>query len=248
MWFPSTEKIKPGRTQQIVLGIQTKPYKGWNFSIEAYYKDMQNLYEYRDDELFTLGAPLDDQFTSGFGWAYGVEFFLEKKIGRFTGWIGYTWSKTLRKFDDLNNGKAFYNRFDRRNDLSIATIFDLTDSWELGMTWVYNTGQAYTFPDGVYTFDSGDNRFLNEKFHYTERNGYRLPSYHRMDLNLSHKGTFLGLNSRFHINIYNVYNRRNPFGLFVDYDYSSVDFSETKVLRQFTLFPIIPTIGYSLEF
>lgn len=261
LWFPSTDKVLPQQSSQVVFGVHTKlgSDKSWTLNFETYYKDMQNLLEYREDADFTLGVPIEEQFTSGYGWAYGGEIFLEKKIGKFTGWIGYTLALTKRKFDELNGGKPFYPRYDRRHDISITTTFEISDSWEFGAAWVFATGQAYTMPTGVYqginldgqiggyvgsggTFDWGNT------YQYSDRNGFRLPSYHRLDVNLMYKYEWFGLPWVASINVYNTYNRRNPFAWYIDSEYNFNTEKEVKKLKQITLFPIIPTIGLSFEF
>ena len=254
LWFPSTSKVKPSYSSQAVLGLHTKLLKdrSLTFNIETYYKDMQNLLEYNDNAMFTLGTPLEEQFTKGFGWSYGVEFFLEKKIGSFTGWIGYTLALTKRKFAELNYGKSFYPRYDRRHDLKITTTFEISDRWELGASFVYATGQAYTMPTGVYAgvdmngYNSFGNYF-NSVYQYTDRNGFRLPSYHRLDLNLMYKYKWFGLPWVASINVYNVYNQKNPFAWYIDNEYTN-DGKYKKKLVQTTLFPIIPSVGLSFEF
>lgn len=261
LWFPSTEKVKPQQSSQVVFGVHSKlgSDKSWTLNVEGYYKDMQNLLEYKEDADFTLGVPLEEQFTSGFGWAYGGEIFLEKRIGKFTGWLGYTLALTKRKFEDLNNGNPFFPRYDRRHDVSITTTFEISKRWEVGAAWVYATGQAYTMPTGVYqgidmngrpggypnnggTFDWGNT------YQYSERNGFRLPGYHRLDLNLMYKYEWFGIPWVASINIYNTYNRLNPFAWYIENDYDFQTGKETKKLKQMTLFPIIPTVGLSFEF
>ncbi len=260
LWFPSTSKVAPEYSTQAVLGVHNKLGKdrSWTLNIEGYYKDMQNLLEYKQDAQFTLGTPVESQFTKGFGWAYGLEVFLEKKIGKFTGWIGYTLALTKRKFAELNNGNSFFPRYDRRHDFSIVTTFEISESWEVGASWIYATGQAYTMPTGLYQ-DVGLNGTINggfdgmssvwgSKYQYTDRNGFRLPSYHRLDLNLMYKYKWFGLPWVASINVFNTYNRKNPFAWYIDTDYDESRGKDVKKLTQMTLFPIIPTVGLSFEF
>jgi len=262
LWFPSTDKVKPQQSSQVVVGTHTKfgSDNSWKLNIEGYYKDMQNLLEYKEDAQFTLGIPLEDQFTSGVGWAYGVEFFLEKKIGNFVGWVGYTYAKTQRKFEELNNGNVYYPRYDRRHDISIALTYEINEKWELGAAWVLATGQAYTMPTGAYQgLGVNGNNYIDEngqywggKYQYSDRNGQRLPNYHRLDLNLMYKYEWFGLPWVLSINTYNTYNRQNPFAWYIGNDYkydpNTGQETNTKKLKQITLFPIIPTIGFSFEF
>jgi outer membrane cobalamin receptor len=245
VWFPSTRNIQPGRSVQGVLGFQTTfDENAYRLTVETYYKDMQNLYEYRDDAEFTLGVPLEDQFTSGVGTAYGIEVFLQKQLGDFTGWLGYTLAWTDRTFAELNNGKTFRPRYDRRHDVSLALQYRLGESWRCGLTWQYATGAAYTVPSGQYVIgEFGSSRDL-----FTERNGWRLAPFHKMDVNLIHEYSWFGMPWELSINIYNVYNRRNPFAIFITTDFNPATANYERVVKQLTLFPIIPTIGLRFSF
>lgn len=250
LWFPSTSKIKPSKSWQVVLGMEQLINNGeYLISAEFYYKDMKNLLEYKDSAAFSLGIPLEDQFTSGRGVAYGFELFLNKRIGKLTGWIGYTLAWTKRQFDELNNGKWFYPRYDRRHDVSIVLTYELGKRWELGASWVYGTGQAYTMPTGIYSYQSpifGDN-YGEIKYQYTERNGSRLPAFHKLDLNFIYKFTWFDIPWQLSLNIYNAYNRKNPFAWYVKNTYDEKG-QEHRQVKQLTLFPIIPTIGISFKF
>ncbi len=254
VWYPSNEQIKPSRSWQSVLGYEYIFNEGeYLFSIEGYYKSMENLIEYKENAGFSFGVPLDSQFTFGSGKAYGLEFFLNKRIGKLTGWIGYTLSWTKRQFDELNNGKEFYPRYDRRHDVSITLNYQLGKRWELGASWVYGTGQAYTMPTGTYGFEpltpdgsvwySGENKYL-----FSEKNAQRLPPFHKLDLNFMYKFQWFNLPFQFSINIYNAYNRRNPFIWYIGNDYDEQTYQSTKKVKQVTLFPIIPTFGLSFKF
>ncbi len=257
LWFPSTETIKPSRSYQGSLGMETTLFDGsYLFSTEVYYKYMQNIYEYKDNAEFSYYVPLEEQFTSGRGEAYGIELFLNKRAGKFTGWIGYTLAWTRRKFDELNNGNWFSPRFDRRHDVSVVVTYQPWESWEFSAAWVYGTGQAYTMPTGTYFYtdvgeDYNDERYYYyEKYQYTDRNAFRLPAYHRLDFNAIHHYEWFGLPFQFYISIYNIYNRRNPFAWYIDYDSVETEegWKDVKKLKQLSLFPFIPTIGLSFEF
>lgn len=248
LWFPSTENILPSRSYQGVLGAEMNIIDDtYLISLEGYYKKMDNLLEYRDDAEFTLGIPLEEQFTRGEGRAYGIELFLNKKIGNFTGWVGYTLAWTKRQFDDLNNGKEFYPRYDRRHDISVTLNYEFSDVWELGLAWVYGTGQAFTMPTSTYYWRE-DYDYYNDKYQFSDRNGVRLPAYHRMDLNFMYKFKAYNLPWVLSINIYNVYDRRNPFAWYINNEYDPQTGDYKKQLKQITLFPIIPTLGLSFEF
>lgn len=253
-WVPVNDKIKPADSWQAVLGYQTTLNKdAYLFSVEAYYKHMNNLYEYSDTVKFFSTKNIEDQLVTGTGEAYGVEFFLNKQIGALTGWVGYTLAWTKRQFDDLNDGEPFYPRYDRRHDVSVVFTYKLGESWELGLSWVYGTGQAFTLPTGMfYDYNSS---YSSEKYVYSKKNEYRMPAYHKLDLNFMYKYHWFGLPLEFSINIYNAYNRLNPFAIYLDKDYvteydSDGNFKAKNVteLKSITLFPFIPSFGISFKF
>jgi outer membrane cobalamin receptor len=253
LWFPSTDNVEPSRSMQGSLGMETRLFAGeYLFTTEIYYKDMNKILEYKDNADFNFGVPIEEQFVTGRGEAYGIEVFLNKRIGSFTGWIGYTLSWTKRHFAELNDGKWFYPRYDRRHDISVVLSFRASESWEISAAWVYGTGQAYTMPTGQYSFDDISSNypyyFGNEKYQYTDRNGFRLPSYHRLDVNFIHSFEWFSLPFQFYISVYNVYNRKNPFAWYITSEWDSDSISPKKVLKQISLFPIIPTIGLNFKF
>lgn len=252
LWFPSTDSVQPSRSLQAVVGLQHTLWDGEAlFTVEAYVKDMQNLYEYREDATFTLGVPLASQFTSGRGIAYGVEFFLHKRLGAFTGWLGYTLAWTERTFADLNRGRPFPPRYDRRHDIAATFQYRLGESWRFGATWTFGTGQAYTMPAGTFATDPGwDNvgwRTPSQEF-YTSRNGYRLAPFHKLDLHFLHSFGMFGLPFELSLNVYNAYNRQNPFALYSSGEYDLQTGEYKRVIKQLTLFPIIPTLGLRFTF
>jgi hypothetical protein len=214
---------------------------------------MNNLYEYKDTATLSLTAPLESSFTRGTGRAYGLELFLNKRIGSFTGWLGYTLAWTHRTFEELNRGKEFYPRYDRRHDLSAVLTYRIGEAWEFSAAWVYGTGQAYTVPSGQYEYpynDLEENNQLytgNQELDHTERNGYRIPAFHKLDLNFTHSFEMWDIPWKFHINIYNAYNRQNTFAQTVEQRYNGSSNPEYKIHR-YSLFPIIPTFGISCKF
>jgi hypothetical protein len=258
VWFPSTERVKPANGNQFVLGGEAQLFeKEWLFSVEGYYKSLQNVYEFKDEATFSLLAPVDDQFTAGTGEAYGVEFLIRKQMGQWSGWLGYTLSWAWRTFPELNGGKPFAPRFDRRHDVSFVLTYKHDEKWEFGMTWVYQTGQAFTMPVAQFDFVQLTNgktpsgtpapRFLS-----TERNAFRLPAFHKLDLSATYKFEFLGLPFSASISVYNAYNRANPF--FWQIQYPSVPpgspppLVRVPFVNQIALFPILPTFGIGFKF
>jgi hypothetical protein len=257
VWIPSSDKILPGESWQYVLGFESELFKNYTFSVEGYYKTLNNLYDYKDTVSWFSSARLVDQLTRGVGEGYGVEVSIFKKVGKLQGWVGYTWSVIQYKFDELNNGNWFYPKHDRRHDIKVALTYDISDKWEISATWVYSTGQPFTMPTSSYFFGSetqngpptNDLFDLNGlKYQYSGRNEYRAPAYHKLDLNIMRKGKIFGLPVVWSLNIYNVYNHMNPFTIYIGQDYNLNTGQTTYVLKQVTLFPIIPTLGVRLSF
>lgn len=251
LWLPSTDRIKPQASQQWALGLFNVPAKGYEASIELYYKTMKNLIEYKEGAtFFSEGESWEDKIEMGKGWAYGAEFFIKKNKGKTTGWIGYTLAWSWRKFDHLNFGKAFPYRYDRRHDISIAITHTLDEKFDIGAVWVYGTGNAVSLPIEQYpmiefpsmpqyNYDYQENNVQ----YYDGRNGFRMPAYHRLDLSFNMHKKLKKATRTWSIGIYNVYNRKNPYYLYFGYDEQG-----RKRLTQISLFPIIPSFSYSLTF
>ncbi len=252
LWFPSTATTAPEKSTQGELGFETTfgEHDSYLLQVEGYYKDMRNLYEYKDTAKFSLiGAPLESQFTSGRGEAYGMEVFVNKRVGDFTGWLGYTLSWTKLYFDELNNGNPFYARYDRRHDLSLTFSYKLSESIDFGASWVYGTGFAFTMPTSQYAFsmDGSTGRSYVQQY-FTERNGYRLPSYHRLDLNFGFHTTVFGLKSTIQLSIYNAYNHLNPFAQYFTNQLDPNTGQTVLTMKQITLFPFFPSVAWNFNF
>ena len=250
LWYPSTGKIQPSKSTQYVLGFDSYWFdQSYLFSIEGFYKYLNNIYEFKNaPQLNPLDNSIEEQFTSGQGEAYGVEFFLNKRKGRFSGWIGYTLSWSVRQFDDLNIGRKFYSKYDRRHDLSLVLAYRLLENINVGLTWIYACGQRYTLPPGQFVFDpvgTGGNGEI--QFNYADLNTAQFPDYHKLDLNINY--SFKMFNSEFeaYINLYNLYNRHNAFARYVVLQENEAG-EEIPVVKQITLFPFIPSAGISIKF
>ncbi len=258
VWFPSTERIKPASGQQYVFGAEVLLFGGeWLLSAEGYFKRQANILEFKDDAQFSLLAPTEDQLTSGLGENYGVELFLNKRMGQWTGWLGYTLAWAWRQFPDLNDGRWFHPRFDRRHDISFVLNYKHNDAWEFGLTWVYQTGQAFTMPIGQYDFVPLTNGRVpggtpRPRFQSTQRNGFRLPEFHKLDLTATHHFEWFGLPFTFSLSIYNAYSRANPFVWNIRYrDEILADGSRKQIpfIEEISLIPfILPTFGLGFTF
>ena len=245
-WIPSSDKVKPQNGIQYALGyFRNFGMNTYESSVEVYYKAMQNQIEYKEGFLpeNTINSNLDNYFVSGKGWSYGTEFFLKKNKGKFNGWIGYTLAWTKRKFQDLNNGKVFFPKYDRRHDVSIVLSYEISKRWTLGTTWIYATGNLNTFPERVFVLSNGN--ILED--YGGQRNNYRLAPYHRMDVSATLKGKpHKRYESSWIFSIFNVYNRYNPYIIYFDKTYSSTQI--TIQAKQISLFPILASVTYNFKF
>ncbi len=253
LWYPSTKNVEPSKSTQYVAGIDRYfSNQKYLLSLEGYYRDMEHLYEFKStSKLDPFSKNIEQQFTSGRGEAYGIELFFNKREGNLTGWIGYTLSWTRRQFDELNNGKSFYPKYDRLHDLSIVISYKIFENLNTGITWTYSTGQRFTIPPGQYSFDNiGFNENSSIQFNTTELNGSKFPTYHKLDLNLTYNFKLGNSSFETYLNIYNLYNRHNPFAQYLTLvdDPSSPNDAKIPKLKRLTLFPFIPTVGFSYKF
>jgi hypothetical protein len=241
MWLANTNNIKPEIGDQVSLGyFRNFRDNTIEFSIESYYKYMQNQIDYRDGADVTLNDNVESQLLYGTGRAYGVEFLIKKKYGKLNGWIGYTLSRVERKIEGINNGKYYPARQDRTHDISIVGIYEIAPKWTASATWVYYTGNAVTFPSGKYELAG---QVIN---YYTERNGYRMPDYHRLDIGVTwQRKKTEKFESNWNFSVYNAYNRENAFAITFEQDPD--DPSRTRAV-QTTLFKIVPSIAYNFKF
>jgi hypothetical protein len=204
--------------------------------------------------------PLDwqENVTTGQGESYGAEFLIQKKLGKFNGWIGYTLSWTKLQFDELNFGKEFFARYDRRHDISLVGIYQVSERFTISATWVYGTGQAITLPLATYmvenptpTFDNGgiNSGYLSyiSAQDYGERNAFRMKPYHRMDIAMQWRKQLKRCEKTFELGFYNLYNRKNPFYYYIDSTYDTSSNKVTNKLMQMSLFPILPSISWTYK-
>lgn len=250
LWYPATKNIKPGKSTQYVFGVDYYFNEDeYQVSLESYYRDMKNLYGYMNSIIINpLEDNLEEQFISGVGEAYGLELFCQKRKGNLTGWIGYTLSWTKRKFNEFNNGRVFYPKYDRRHDLSIVLSYDIIDNLSVSSTFTYATGLRYTLPPGQFIFNpigiSGDDDLL---LNYNAFNESKFPEYHKLDLSAGYKISLKELTLNFFLTLYNVYNRNNAYAQYVVFDEDEQ--GELKsYLKKISLFPFIPSLSVSVTF
>jgi hypothetical protein len=256
IWLPSSNNIKPANSQQVALGyFRNFDEDKWEFSSEIYYKTIDGIIDYRTGAQTTFNADVERELLYGDGKAYGLELYLGKKVGRLNGWVSYTLSRSLNKFEQINDNKWFSAKQDRIHDFSIVANYQINDRWTLSSTWVYYTGNAVTFPSGRYQVDGQNVSY------YTERNGYRMPDYHRLDLGLTYKnpdfkyqmdvktGKMVKVKKRFNsswnFSVYNAYGRENAFSITFE---ENPDSPGTFQAVQVALFKIIPSVSYNFSF
>jgi TonB dependent receptor/TonB-dependent Receptor Plug Domain len=253
LWLPASSRVKPGRANQVSAGY-FKNFKNntYEFSAEVYYKGLSNQLEFKPGANLLLNANLENEMIFGTGKAYGLELFLNKKLGKLTGWVGYTLSRSERQFDAINAGKTFPYRYDRTHDLSIVANYPLSKKWEASAVFVYGTGNALTLPVGRFTYNLSYNTTENQPIFtninvYDKINDYRMPAYHRLDVSFAYTrkpNTTRRYKSSWNFGIYNVYNRTNPFFI-----YLSADEDTQKVVgKKVYLFPIVPSVTWNVKF
>lgn len=246
IWVPSSIRIKPQKGWQYSLGYyRLLKEKNYEFSVEGYYKEMENQIEYRQDYVPKISGEIEEDFVFGDGWSYGLEFFLKKRYGKLQGWIGYTWSKTLRKFSEINAGNIFPARYDRRHDLSLVGTYNLSERWTLGGTFVFGTGQAITLPERRYLISG------TVYYEYSDRNAYRMQPYNRLDVSATYKNKWkkmTGVESSWTFAVYNVYNRKNPYIYYFDAQMDTDQRSLDVQAKKLWLFPIMPSVTWNFKF
>ena len=252
LWVPVTAKIAPMQAHQVAVGAMYSWSGIADFSVEGYYKYMDNLMEYRDGASF-WGSSVgwEDKVCMGEGWSYGVEFLVQRNIGKFTGWIGYTWSHSDRLFkregQEINDGKVFPAKYDRRHDISIVLMYKFNKKIDCSLTWVYSTGNMATL--GLQEYE-GENGVVMS---YVEaRNNYRMPAYHRMDASVNFHRQLKHGSRTINVSVYNLYNHKNPFIIYEKTGTVSTNRNTGEVypssLVQLSIFPIIPSISYTFKF
>jgi hypothetical protein len=248
LWVPATSRVRPQQASQVALGLAKSHKSKYEFSAETYYKKMSNLIEYKDGASF---IDIEDDWqdnvaTGGIGESYGTEILAQKKTGKVTGWIGYTLSWTNRKFDDLNFGKWYPYKYDRRHDVSIALMHSWNDRMNFSMAWVFGTGNAITLPKEQYPGVNQNPPGWTVNFplqYYGDRNSYRMSNYHRLDLSIGFSKKKRWGVREWIFGVYNAYNRLNPFYMDVTYARDG-----RKVFAEYALFPVVPSFSYNFKF
>ena len=282
LWVPVTKNIRPQRSQQVALGWVYEPAKiKMLFSVEGFYKKMNHIIGYKQGASFLFDEWLnteednhkqkidwESQVTSGQGWAYGIELLARKSAGKFSGWIAYTLSWSQQQFDELNFGKKFYARYDRRHDISLVLKYDPTKRINISLAWVFASGNYLTFPTDTYlTQGLQEHLLINANLpedvyipdiqyidNYAFKNNFKAEPFHHLDIGVQfikpHKKR-KNFESIVEVSIYNVYCHKNPFFYFVIPSEQTDENGNSKHINRLvkiTVFPIIPSLSYSFRF
>ncbi|WP_439582624.1 TonB-dependent receptor [Dyadobacter bucti] len=271
LWVPTTDRVAPQQSRQVAIGFAKDLERpALTLTLEGYYKNMNNILNYKEGSSFLSingenanELSWEDNVTAGKGWSYGAEFLVQKKTGKFSGWIGYTLSWTYWKFPELNFGRTFFPRYDRRHDLSVVGIYEINKKITLSATWVYGTGNALTLP--VSTYQGVNDNFINRVYpngktaigwngprvsEYGEKNSFRAEAFHRMDVAIQFHKKKKRHERTWEFGVYNAYNRRNPF--FYDIVEETTTEGTTvktkNTLKRYSLFPVLPSFSYNFKF
>ncbi|NND93738.1 MAG: TonB-dependent receptor [Flavobacteriales bacterium] len=263
LWIPSSEIVRPQIGYQYNAGYFRNFFNDtYEASIEVYYKDLLNQIEYKEGEQPSGGAlnNVDNQLTFGDGFSYGLELFIKKRVGRTNGWLGYTWSRTMRQFDEILDGEQFPARFDRRHDISLAMTHQVNERWTLGGTFVFGTGSAITLPESWYFTPSSQ----RVEFQYGPRNSNRMRDFHRIDFSATYMRPMEKVKidpvsgeqiikkrrweTSWNFGIYNVYNRANPFFYYIETFAEPGNEQFRFDVKQVSLFSVLPSVTWNFKF
>jgi hypothetical protein len=265
LWVPVTENVKPQRSNQYAIGISKSISEMYHLSIEAYYKKMNHLIEYVDGASFmTEDKNWEDKVCEGEGWSYGGEVFFEKRVGKLSGWLGYTLSWTERMFAEINDGNLFPYKYDRRHDVSVVATYPMEDGWDFSAAWIFGTGNAqtiaterykgdyfnnyyygyYDYYDPYFPGEESNGYFTGEIEHVDSRNSLRAADYHRLDISFAKTKEKSWGEVTWTLGVYNTYNRKNPFYYYIGRD----RVMGNRALIRVSLFTFMPSVSYGFKF
>jgi hypothetical protein len=249
-WSPSNYYLEPQIADQFAVGyFRNVRDNMFEVAVEAYYKDINNVTDFADNAELFLNRDISTEYRQGNSWAYGAEFMVNKKQGRLTGMMTYTWSKAMRKIEGVNAGKEFYASYDRTHVFNFVAAYDLNPKWSFGASFTYSTGRPITVPAGKYEYGHYQPDVI------TERNGFRLPDFHHLDFSATlnpKKNANRRFKGQWVFSIYNVYSRQNAFSIYSrvkqDDDGNVIGDGTQKETRLIYLFPILPFVTYNFKF
>ena len=249
IWIPSGTNTKPQSATQYAIGyFRNFKQNEIEASVELYYKEMDNQVLFGEGKQLRINVNIDSLLVYGKGKSYGAEFFVKKNTGKLTGWVSYTYSKTTQQFDDLNYGKEFPFKYDRRHVLSVTASYQLTKTWTLSAVFVFATGAPFTVPTGRVSTLNSATIFEGNYYVYEGRNNYRMEPYHRLDISASNKKTVKFFKGRYErewvFGLYNAYSRLNPYFVYFEVD----PLTQKPTAKQVSLLPIIPSVSFNFKF
>jgi hypothetical protein len=244
IWLPSTRYIKPLITDQVGLGyFRNFMSDAVETSVEVYYKNMQNVLDYKDGAQLFLNEDIETEMLTGDGYSYGLEMLVKKQQGKFTGWISYTLAKTMRKIPGINDGKAYPSSYDRTNDINLILSYEFNNRWTVSANWVYASGSPTSYPAAKYNIQG------NSIYYYTARNSNRIPDYHRLDVSMTYdfkRNSYSIYKQSLNVSLYNVYARRNAYSIYPRQNEDNPNV--TEFVRLSIIGSIIPSITYNFNF
>ena len=247
LWVSATSRFKPIESEQYTLGLEFRPENYWTFGVEAYLKEMRNLISFQGGPIQNIDATnWQNEVVAGDGEARGVEFFIRRTSGKFTGAVNYTLASSTRRFEELNGGKVYRHQFDRRHNFNISFNQEITKRMRLNATFVLQSGVLITVPQASYLFTVPVLffPFRGRALVYSELSNFEIPAYHRMDLGVDFNWTEKPIKHLLKVGVYNLYNQQNPS--FYSLPSSCEEF--TNCLTATTLAPIMPYVRYRIKF
>jgi hypothetical protein len=243
LWFPSSPNVKPQKADQFAIGyFKNLKENAIETSVEVYYKEMRDVIDFKDNAELLLNPELEGELRTGKGRAYGLELMARKNSGKLNGWVSYTLSATRRKIDAINNGNSYRAPYEKPHNISIVLNYEFNERAVLSANWVYSTGSPVTFPTGRAIIGNVIVPI------YSDRNAYRLPDYHRLDLSFSIKGKNKKerkWQGEWNFSVYNAYGRKNAWT--INFVQDTENPGQTYAEKTY-LFSIIPAITYNFKF
>jgi hypothetical protein len=239
-WLGTDSTLELGRSQHYIISFETNPVENYDLNLDVYYKTLENINELNRNAL-KIGTGKDALYQ-GNGESFGFELFLQKRIGKFTGWAGYGFGIINATFDSLNGGKTFHPKYDRRHDFKIVGQYNIDDTWDAGANFTFQTGQPYTGATSQFQSILPEQTYGSRKVFMSDRYGLRLTPSHQLNINGSYKFTMFGLPAKVVLDIYNVYSRRDIWFRYYDTSGAKAEVTDVKLL------PIIPTFSLEVKF
>ena len=244
IWLPTSNYIDPLIVDQVSVGyFRNFDNNMWETSVELYYKDMKNVLDYKEGAELFLNDAIETELLYGKGESKGLELLAKKSQGQLTGWIGYTWAKTTRQVEGINNGNPYPSSYDRTHDLSIVSNYELNDRWNFAANFIFATGTPTSYPVAKYTVQG------NQLYEYSARNSNRIPDYHRLDLSVTYdfkKNKNRRFKQSINFSVYNIYGRRNAYSITPQANEDNLQ--QTEFVRLSIIGAQIPSITYNFKF